>query len=638
MAQTELKKVAKESEQPGLAKDGAAEKKTVTRATKARRQKDILRKLLKVKKYKWNDLLEEAVKTYLEKYGEEETDIPDLKGKFGSNFSLLEEDGEVGFEKETNTCFLIAKEKAEEKTDEKNATKKTPVKRKTAKAARTEQGENGETAIDKKEAGKIASTSDAAKEEKENKKREAIRKSLQQAVEKAAAGKIAVKESKKSVDAKEETGTIGEEKPQEAKRRGRKPAQEKSDKIAAEMQAGTANAVEKSAAQDSVSVASHASESEGKKPEESVEKNASEAKKEAKKREFVSFGFIGRAEKEQEKENASEQGEKGDFATTSRASASQDTKKKERDFLSDFVFLGNAGKSNGTTSSEKLSEDSKQTEKSGVEEHVEKKAEAREKTQEKPQVKLQEKPQETETVAEKSATEKKQGRKNAETAAQNAEKREAKVARSQTRTEAGATRGTRTKNTVQTPTAFDAKAGENKLKEEFLRRLRLLSGEYFEYYSVYLLERYSLKNGRRLEGLRVSGGKNDGGIDGEIELTDRFGFRETIYIQAKNWDPTKGAAEKWMIGETLVQQFVGAATCRQLKDGKRNCRGIFMTTSSFTKEAKEVLSVLGEKFVGYDGDDIFEAAKECSFGVIFENGAWKLDEKLLESDKAFFRL
>lgn len=179
---------------------------------------------------------------------------------------------------------------------------------------------------------------------------------------------------------------------------------------------------------------------------------------------------------------------------------------------------------------------------------------------------------------------------------------------------------------------------QEQLKEEFLKRLRLLSGEYFEYYSVYLLERYSLKSGRRLEGFRVSGGKNDGGIDGEIELTDRFGFRETIYIQAKNWDPTKGIAEKWTVGETLLQQFVGAVTCRQAKDGKRNSRGIFMTTSHFTKEARELLTLLGEKFIGYDGDDVFETAKECEFGLIKENGVYKIDEKLLSSDKAFFHM
>ena len=190
------------------------------------------------------------------------------------------------------------------------------------------------------------------------------------------------------------------------------------------------------------------------------------------------------------------------------------------------------------------------------------------------------------------------------------------------------------RNGQRTPRVTEkyAQSADDKLKEEFLKRLRSLSGEYFEYYSVYLLERYSLKSGRRLEGLRISGGKNDGGIDGEIELTDRFGFRETIYIQAKNWDPTKGLAEKWMIGETLIQQFVGAATCRQSKDCKRNCRGIFVTTSTFKKEAKEVLSVLGEKFIGYDGNDVYETAKECGFGLVQVNGVWQLDEKLLSSE------
>ena len=65
-------------------------------------------------------------------------------------------------------------------------------------------------------------------------------------------------------------------------------------------------------------------------------------------------------------------------------------------------------------------------------------------------------------------------------------------------------------------------------------------------------------NGRRLEMLKITAGERDGGIDGEIELTDRLGFRETIYIQAKNWDPSKGDEKLWVVGETLLQQFIGA--------------------------------------------------------------------------------
>ncbi len=178
---------------------------------------------------------------------------------------------------------------------------------------------------------------------------------------------------------------------------------------------------------------------------------------------------------------------------------------------------------------------------------------------------------------------------------------------------------------------------DEKLKEAFLKKMRSLGGDYFEYYSVYLLERYSIKNGRRLEGLRISGGDHDGGIDGEIELTDALGFKETIYIQSKNWDPDKGKEEKWVVGETLLQQFIGACACRQAKDKKLHARGIFITTSRFTPDAKRILEDMADKIVGYDGGDLYEAAKECAFGLVKKNGEWALDEKLLSGPKAFFQ-
>jgi restriction endonuclease Mrr len=172
------------------------------------------------------------------------------------------------------------------------------------------------------------------------------------------------------------------------------------------------------------------------------------------------------------------------------------------------------------------------------------------------------------------------------------------------------------------------------LKDAFLKKLRSLGGNYFEYYAIYLLERYSRMNGRRLEGLRISGGEYDGGIDGELELTDRLGFRETIYVQAKNWEPTD---ERWWIGETILQQFIGAVAYRQAKEGKQHCRGMFITTSAFTTGAKEMLDKMSDKFVGYDGDDLYETAKECQFGVIRdEKGNWKIDEELLSGKKSFF--
>ena len=176
---------------------------------------------------------------------------------------------------------------------------------------------------------------------------------------------------------------------------------------------------------------------------------------------------------------------------------------------------------------------------------------------------------------------------------------------------------------------------QDKLKEKFLKKIRDHGGSYLEYYAVYLLERYAQRNGRRLEALRVSGGEYDGGIDGELELTDKFGFRETLYIQAKNWAPTD---EKWMVGETLLQQFIGAVTYRQAQRGKVNCRGVYVTTSLFSEGAKKMLDKLSDKFVGYDGNDLFDLAKECEFGLIKKGDEWALDENLLSGEKAFFNM
>lgn len=740
--------------------------KAVTRATKARRQKEILKKLLKARAYKWNELLEEAVKEYVTKYDDEEADIPDLKGKFGSNFSLLEEDGEVAFDKATNLCTLAGGEKKKGAKAEKSMTAAaedggsvTGKADERAKADAAKAQEKKETAASAKEAAVVSaadssanSASSAAEEKKaggdnagkaeekprakrgrkpmkkeenadtENKaksgekqsdeKKAAIEKSLKAAVEKAAA-KAAVRRTKndaenvktiekkaeevaaesaaKSAEEKISSGektdaeiAVAEEKTT-AKRRGRKPAK-KADEFAekaSDMKAAAATGNEKAKEADNrentkntpivITTAEKneaGEEKTGVSTDVPAEKRAKidgsarekqaivQAKKEKSAAAFEAFGFIGRDESA--KKAAEQSAEKNE------REKQQEKKTAKNDFLTDFIFLGNAAKKSGNEDKEakkSVAGENKNTtaETAGKTENVaapeisaEKKESAKtEETKATPKGGLAEEaeeiariaaaenvPAEAKNVAKPSVKNEKdqgQGRGNRENA-----KSETRAAiQPAAQAQSTATNGGRgARNGQRTPRVTEkyAQSADDKLKEEFLKRLRSLSGEYFEYYSVYLLERYSLKSGRRLEGLRISGGKNDGGIDGEIELTDRFGFRETIYIQAKNWDPTKGLAEKWMIGETLIQQFVGAATCRQSKDCKRNCRGIFVTTSTFTKEAKEVLSVLGEKFIGYDGNDVYETAKECGFGLIQVNGVWQLDEKLLSSDKAFFNM
>lgn len=601
---------------------GADTAKPVTRATKAKRQKEILRALLEKKPYKWNELLEEAVKEYTAKYPEENADIPDIKGKFGSNFSLMEDVGEVLFDKATNMCSLKIEE---------------PKKRGRKPAA-----------------GKAEKTLEAV-QEKEEEKRTAIEESLKKAVEKAVAKAEALgrKRTKKSAaetaemqapeptsgakpEAKSETKSEAkaEEKPQ-PKKRGRKPAAKAAEPVPAPA--------------DSIAPALVTEEKPAEKPaakemEKAAEKTMKNAPEKAAENPVAAASApVKAAEKKEVKSPAKAE------KTPAKKDAFKDL------WLTDFVFLGNAA---NAKKEEKAASKAEAAPAAKAEEKSEPKEESaaetkltEEKSAEKPaEAKEDAKPLQAAQTSPKSAAQNTQSTQNAQNVlstqkaqtsagTRTAQPRETSSRTAQPQTRAAArTAPSRETSSRIAQSAVSPRTADEKLKEEFLKRLRALSGEYFEYYSVYLLERYSLKSGRRLEGLRISGGKNDGGIDGEIELTDRFGFRETIYIQAKNWDPTKGLAEKWMIGETLVQQFVGAATCRQMRDGKRNCRGIFVTTSTFTKDAKDALEVLGEKFIGYDGNDVFETAKECEFGLMKVNGVWQLDEKLLAGDKAFFNL
>ena len=598
---------------------GADTAKPVTRATKAKRQKEILRALLEKKPYKWNELLEEAVKEYTAKYPEENADIPDIKGKFGSNFSLMEDAGEVLFDKAANMCSLKIEE---------------PKKRGRKPAA-----------------GKAEKTSEAV-QEKEEEKRTAIEESLKKAVEKAvakaeASGRKRTKKSaaetpemqaaeptsgaKPEVKSEAKSEAKAEEKPQ-PKKRGRKPAAKAAEPVPAPAD---------SLAPAPVTEEKPAEKPAGKEMEKAAEKTMKNApEKAAEKPVAAASAPVKAAEKKEEKSPAKAE------KTPAKKDAFKDL------WLTDFVFLGNAS---SAKKEEKAASKAEAAPAAKAEEKSEPKEESaaetkltEEKSAEKPaEAKEEAKPLQAAQTSPKSAAQntqnaqKVQSTQKVQTSAgtRTAQPRETSSRTAQPQTRAAArTASSRETSSRIAQSAVSPRTADEKLKEEFLKRLRALSGEYFEYYSVYLLERYSLKSGRRLEGLRISGGKNDGGIDGEIELTDRFGFRETIYIQAKNWDPTKGLAEKWMIGETLVQQFVGAATCRQMRDGKRNCRGIFVTTSTFTKDAKDALEVLGEKFIGYDGNDVFETAKECGFGLIKVNGVWQLDEKLLAGDKAFFNL
>jgi restriction system protein len=114
---------------------------------------------------------------------------------------------------------------------------------------------------------------------------------------------------------------------------------------------------------------------------------------------------------------------------------------------------------------------------------------------------------------------------------------------------------------------------QQSLAAELLQLVRSMPPNDFERLSIHLLAKMGYGNFRTDTG-QVVGKSGDGGIDGIIK-EDPLGL-EAIYIQAKRWSNA--------VGRPHVQQFVGALQAH----GAR--KGIFITTSYFTQEAKEYVA------------------------------------------------
>ena len=152
------------------------------------------------------------------------------------------------------------------------------------------------------------------------------------------------------------------------------------------------------------------------------------------------------------------------------------------------------------------------------------------------------------------------------------------------------------------------------LKADFITRLHAKGGEFFEHYIVTLLAKYLRRSRKRVTAAYVNGGVTDGGIDGIIRTEDVLGFREEIMIQAKNRTET--------VVETAVRGFYGSVCAAQ------GSRGIFATTSDFHPTAKAFLDGI-DNCVGVSGEDIFEMAKKCRYGIRKKRGVYMIDAKIL---------
>lgn len=136
------------------------------------------------------------------------------------------------------------------------------------------------------------------------------------------------------------------------------------------------------------------------------------------------------------------------------------------------------------------------------------------------------------------------------------------------------------------------------LAQELLERVKAGSPAAFEFLVVELLVKMGYGGSRKDAGERV-GQSGDGGIDGIIK-EDRLGL-DVIYIQAKRWQDSVGRPE--------VQKFVGAL------QGHHARKGVFLTTSTFTKDASEYAAKVDSKVVLIDGRRLAELMIDFDLGV-----------------------
>lgn len=136
------------------------------------------------------------------------------------------------------------------------------------------------------------------------------------------------------------------------------------------------------------------------------------------------------------------------------------------------------------------------------------------------------------------------------------------------------------------------------LADELLTKVKSCSPEFFERLVVELLVKMGY-GGTQADAGKAIGKSGDGGIDGIIK-EDRLGL-DVIYIQAKRWDGNVGRPE--------IQKFVGAL------QGQRARKGVFLTTSSFTKDALEYVKMIDTKVVLVDGNDLAQLMIDHGVGV-----------------------
>jgi restriction system protein len=142
----------------------------------------------------------------------------------------------------------------------------------------------------------------------------------------------------------------------------------------------------------------------------------------------------------------------------------------------------------------------------------------------------------------------------------------------------------------------------SRLSEELAERVRTVSPSRFETVVLEVLLAMGY-GGSRPDAGKAVGRSGDGGIDGLIN-EDPLGL-DVVYIQAKRWDRSVGRPE--------VQAFVGSL------EGQRARKGVLITTSTFSSDAKEYVKMIDKRVILIDGLRLA--------GLMMDNGVGVTDDQ-----------
>ncbi|MEP7356945.1 MAG: restriction endonuclease [Anaerolineales bacterium] len=137
------------------------------------------------------------------------------------------------------------------------------------------------------------------------------------------------------------------------------------------------------------------------------------------------------------------------------------------------------------------------------------------------------------------------------------------------------------------------------LAQELLDRIKKVEPRFFEGLVVDLLMAMGY-GGSRADAGQIVGKTGDGGIDGIIN-EDKLGL-DVVYIQAKRW-------ENRTVGSQELREFVGALS------GRKANKGVYMTTSIFSDDARAYVQNVPQKIVLIDGQHLAQLMIDYEVGV-----------------------